>query len=134
MANRKVDTGIVQRGNSYFFTAYLGYDVNGKQIRKTSTYTPPENLTQKKADKLAKEKYIEFKNRCKDLSDFNDCMRFMDLCEEYLTVYASNKLKPITKYNYERQIDIHFKEYFGNMKLKDITTSKIAKFFSTHKL
>ena len=100
MANRKVDTGIVQRGNSYFFTAYLGYDVNGKQIRKTSTYTPPENLTQKKADKLAKEKYIEFKNRCKDLSDFNDCMRFMDLCEEYLTVYAPNKLKPITKYNY----------------------------------
>ena len=134
MANRKVDTGIVQRGNSYFFTAYLGYDVNGKQIRKTSTYTPPENLTQKKADKLAKEKYIEFKNRCKDLSDFNDCMRFMDLCEEYLTVYAPNKLKPITKYNYERQIDIHFKEYFGNMKLKDITTSKITKFFSTHKL
>ena len=56
MANRKVDTGIVQRGNSYFFTAYLGYDVNGKQIRKTSTYTPPENLTQKMADKLAKEK------------------------------------------------------------------------------
>ena len=92
-----------------------------------------ENLTQKKADKLAKEKYIEFKNRCKDLSDFNDCMRFMDLCEEYLTVYAPNKLKPITKYNYERQIDIHFKEYFGNMKLKDITTSKITKFFSTHK-
>lgn len=134
MANRKVDTGIVQRGKSYFFTAYLGYDTNGKQIRKTSTYTPPENLTQKKADKLAKEKYIEFKNRCKDLSDFNDCMRFIDLCEEYLTVYAPNKLKPITKYNYERQIDIHFKEYFGNMKLKDITTSKITKFFNTHKL
>ena len=55
MANRKVDTGIVQRGKSYFFTAYLGYDVNGKQIRKTSTYTPPEDVTQKKADKLAKE-------------------------------------------------------------------------------
>ena len=107
MANRKVDTGIVQRGKSYLFTAYLGYDVNGKQIRKTSTYTPPEDVTQKKADKLAKEKYIEFKNKCKDLSDFNDCMRFKDLCEEYLKVYAPNKLKPITAYHYERQIATH---------------------------
>lgn len=132
MANRKVDTGIVQRGKSYFFTAYLGYDANGKQIRKTSTYTPPEDVTQKKADKLAKEKYIEFKNKCKDLSDFNDCMRFKDLCEEYLKVYAPNKLKPITAYHYERQIATHFNDYFGNMKLKDITTSKITKFFNTH--
>ena len=48
-------------------------DTNGKQIRKTRTWKPAEAMTEKKADKLAKEKYIEFKNQCKDLSDFNDC-------------------------------------------------------------
>ena len=32
---RKVDTGIVQRGSTYRFTVYMGYDMNGKQIRKT---------------------------------------------------------------------------------------------------
>ena len=51
---RKVDTGIVQRGNTYRFTVSMGYDVNGKQIRKTTTFVPPAGLTQKKADKLAK--------------------------------------------------------------------------------
>lgn len=57
---RKVDTGIEQRGNSYRFTVSMGYDRNHKQIRKTTTFTPPMGLTQKQADKLAKEEYIQF--------------------------------------------------------------------------
>ena len=132
MANRKVDTGIIERNGSYRFTVAMGMDTNGKQIRKTRTWKPAEAMTEKKADKLAKEKYIEFKNQCKDLSDFNDCMRFSDLCEDYMNVFAKNQLKPITAYTYKGQIDNHFIEYFGNMKLKDITTSKISKFFNTH--
>ena len=132
MANRKVDTGIIERNGSYRFTVACGMDTNGKQIRKTRTWKPAEAMTEKKADKLAKEKYIEFKNQCKDLSDFNDCMRFADLCEDYMNVFAKNQLKPITAYTYKGQIDNHFIEYFGNMKLKDITTSKISKFFNTH--
>ena len=132
MADRKVDTGIIERNGSYRFTVACGMDTNGKQIRKTRTWKPAEAMTEKKADKLAKEKYIEFKNQCKDLSDFNDCMRFADLCEDYMNVFAKNQLKPITAYTYKGQIDNHFIEYFGNMKLKDITTSKISKFFNTH--
>ena len=50
MADRRVDTGIVQRGNTYRFTVSMGMDVNGKQIRKTTTFVPPEGMTQKKAD------------------------------------------------------------------------------------
>ena len=59
---RYVDTGIIQSGKTYRFTAYLGYDYNGKQIRKTTTFVPPDGLTSKKADKLAKEEYINFCN------------------------------------------------------------------------
>ena len=106
--SRRVDTGIIQRGKSYTFTVAMGMDVNGKQIRKTTTWTPPEGLTEKKADKLAKEEYINFKNRCKGLSAFNENMRFKELVEEYFAVYAPNKLKPITAYNYEKMIDYHF--------------------------
>ena len=64
MANRKVDTGIIERNGSYRFTVACGMDTNGKQIRKTRTWKPAEAMTEKKADKLAKEKYIEFKNQC----------------------------------------------------------------------
>ena len=129
MANRRVSTGIIQRGKSYTFTVAMGMDVNGKQIRKTATWTPPEGMTEKKADKLAKEEYLNFKNRCKGLSAFNENMRFKDLCEEYFKVYAPNKLKPITAYNYEKMVDFHFMDYFGNKKLKDITTGILTDYF-----
>ena len=83
MASRRVDTGIVQRGKSYTFTVALGMDINGKQIRKTRTWTAPDGVTVKKADKLAKEAYIEFKNQCRGLSSLNENMRFKELTEEY---------------------------------------------------
>ena len=69
---RKVDTGIIQRGKSYRFTVYMGYDADGKQIRKTQTFTPPDGMTQRKADKLAKEKYIEFRNKCKGILNLKE--------------------------------------------------------------
>lgn len=129
MANRRVDTGIVCRGKSYSFTVPMGIDVNGKQIRKYMTWTPPEGITERKADKLAKEEYLNFKNRCKGLSAFNENMRFKDLSEAYFKVYAPNKLKPITAYNYEKMVKYHFMDYFGNKKLKDITPGMLTDFY-----
>ena len=103
---RKVDTGIIQRGKTYRFTVYMGYDVNGKQIRKTATYQPPEGLTQRKADKLAKEEYVNFCNRSKGLSNLKESMRFSELVEEYFRLYAPT-LKEITAYNYKNHIEYH---------------------------
>lgn len=125
----KIDTGIIRRGKSYRFTVALGVDVHGKQIRKTTTWKPPEGVTQKKADRLAKEEYIAFRNRCKGLYEFNENMRFSELCEQYFKVYAPNKLKPITAYNYQKTVDYRFAEYFGNKKLKDISTGMLTDFF-----
>ena len=130
---RKVDTGIIQRGKTYRFTVYMGYDIDGRQIRKTTTFTPPLGLTQRKSDKLAKEEYINFCNRCKGLYNLKENMRFSELVEEYFRLYAPNNLKPITTYNYQKHIDYHFMEYFGNKKIKDITTASISHFFATHK-
>lgn len=132
MKSRRVDTGIIQRGKSYTFTVAMGMTAEGKQIRKTTTYTPPEGISEKKADKLAKEEYINFKNRCKALTSFNENMRFKELSEEYFKVYAPNKLKPITAYNYEKMVAYHFNDYFGNKKLKEITSGMLTNFFNSH--
>lgn len=65
--------------------------------------------------------------------NLKDNMWFSDLVEEYFRLYAPNNLKPITAYNYQKHIDYHFMEYFGNKNLKDITTAVISHFFATHK-
>lgn len=57
---RYVDTGIIQRGKTYRFTAYLGYDYNGKQIRKTTTFVPPNGLTSKRQISSQKKNILIF--------------------------------------------------------------------------
>lgn len=44
---------ITKRGNNFRIKVSLGYDMNGKQIIKSTTYTPPHDATPKKAEKLA---------------------------------------------------------------------------------
>ena len=40
-----------------------------------------------------------------------------------------HRRKPITAYNYQKIVDSRFTEYFGNKKLKDITTGMLTDFF-----
>ena len=95
---------INKRGNTFQIVVSLGLDVNGKKIRKTTTYKPPENTTPKKAEKLAQEFAVEFERKCRGLSSLNENMRFSEMAEWFIDNYAKNKLKPITAYNYEKQI------------------------------
>ncbi len=136
MANkqRTIAAGIVERGGAYRFTVNLGIDVNGKQIRKTKTWHAPESATtEKKRDKLAIAAYHEFKNHCKGMQSLDENLRFKDLCKQYFTVYAPNKLKPITVYTYEKQVESRFMNYFGNKKISDITTAVLSEFFCNMK-
>lgn len=130
---RHVDTGIIMRGSSYRFTVYLGYTPSGKQIRKTTTFFPPAGLSLKAGDRLAKEKYIEYKIRIKGLSQFNENMKFKDLCTDYMEHYARVRLKETTEYNYEHQINAHFIDFLGNKRLKSINSVLLTGFFSDMK-
>lgn len=44
---------IKKRGKSFRIMVSMGYDMAGKQIRKTTTFTPPDGVTEGKAEKLA---------------------------------------------------------------------------------
>lgn len=122
-----------KRGNTYQIIVSLGLDVNGKKIRKTTTYKPPENVTPKKAEKLANEFAIEFEQKCKGMTSLKENMRFCDMAEWFIDNYAKNELKEITAYNYESQIKNHLLPELGNIKLKDFTPAKITAFFKTRK-
>ena len=42
---------VEKRGNSYRITAYAGYDLNGKQIKKHLTWKPEPGMTKKQIEK-----------------------------------------------------------------------------------
>ncbi len=55
---------IEKRGETYRITVSIGYDVNGKQIRKRMTYKPPENLTPSQLKKDLQKKALDFEEKC----------------------------------------------------------------------
>ena len=56
---------VTKRNNSYLITVSLGYDIHGKQIRKTKTIIPPKNMTARQKEKYIQKEAILFEEQCR---------------------------------------------------------------------
>lgn len=121
---------IIKRGNSFKIMVSLGYGLDGRQIRKTTTYTPPEEVTDGKAEKLAKAFAHEFEKKCQGATNLNENIRFAELVEWYFTQIAPNMLKEATLYSTKKMIDLYVMPTLGHLKLKDISTSRLDMMFN----
>lgn len=117
---------ISKRGNTFRIRVYVGTDMNGKKIMKSTTFVPSENISPKKAEKLAQEYAFQYERQCRGYVSFNENMRFSELADWYFTNYAPVELKASTVYTYKGQYKKHIEPVLGNMKLKDITTPKLT--------
>ena len=123
--------GVTMRGkNTYRFTLSLGFGGNGKNIRKTRTFKVPDGISETKAEKLVMAAYSDFQREYKFSQDLEEHMRFNELVEIYFRDFAPNELKPVTRYNYEKDLKIHIIPTFGNRKIMSIKTSELTTFFT----
>jgi len=88
-----------KRGISYKIMVSCGYNMDGIQIRKTCTFTPPPEVSEGKGKKLAEAFAHEFEKKVSGVADLNENMRFHELAEWYFTQIAPNVVKGITIYN-----------------------------------
>ncbi len=119
---------------SYRIRVSLGYDLNGNQIQKTTTFKIPPHTTESKGRKMAQEYAVEYEQHCRGYSTLRENMRFSELAEWYFQNYAPVELKESTVYNYKSQYENHLAPKIGNMKLKDITTPKITELMQSYTL
>lgn len=82
---------------SYRIKVSLGYDHNGKQIVKSTTYVPPKGMPAKQAEREANKFGIIFEEKCERDRSFTDKIRFRVLADEWITLMEHTKeLKPST--------------------------------------
>ena len=133
--NLSIMSQIIKKPNNHFrIIVSLGYGSDGRQIRKTTTFKPPEGTTPKKSEKLATEFALDFERKVRGNVEFADTMRFSELCEQYFALYAENELKGVTAYTYRGQVRNHLLPKFGNLRLKNFTANRISNYFATLKL
>ena len=121
---------VKKRGDTYRIMVSQGYDIYGKQIRKTTSYRPPDGVTEGKAEKLAMAYAYEFEKRCQGMVNMNENIRFSELADWYYNQVAVHKLKPATYANNRTLMDLYVLPYIGNMKLKEINTARIDALFN----
>ena len=119
---------------SYRIRVSLGYDLNGNQIQKTTTFKLPPNTSESKGKKMALEYAVEYEQHCRGYCTLKENMRFSELADWYFQNYAAVELKETTAYNYESAYRNHLAPKLGNVKLKDITTPKITELMQSFDL
>lgn len=116
-------------GNSYRFSAYKGINEKGTRLYYYKTWTPPENMTSRKAEKEARHQAELFEEECrKRANTMGGNTKLKDFVAQWFEDYASQTLKPTTISSYR----FFFKKILaelGNMRLDKIQPQHLLRFY-----
>lgn len=121
---------IRKRGDTFTITAYMGYDEQGRQRKKTTTYRPPDGVTPGKAEKLAKQYAAVWEEKIRGYVALDENRTLSELAEWYYSTVAPSVLKAKTLENYKGEIERHVLPYIGREKLKNISPPMLDRLFS----
>ena len=119
---------ITKRKNSYSIRVSCGYDVSGKQIFQTMTWTPEPGMTTKQIKKELDRQAVLFEENCKK-GFHSKAVKFETFCEEWFEEYAKINLRNTT---YERlyQLRGRINKAIGHFRMDKITARQIQLFVS----
>ncbi len=120
---------IAKRGNGFRFTVSCGYDMNGKQVRMTKTWTPPPNMSGKRAAKEAERQFFLFEEQCRRGKVYPSNIKMSDFIERWLKEYAEQELKRTTCHTYKSLLP-RVIIAFGNLSLEKISAGHITAFLA----
>ena len=121
---------IRKRGDTFTITAYMGYDEQGRQRKKTTTFRPPDGVTAGKAEKLAKQYAAVWEEKIRGYVALDENRTFAELAEWYYSTVAPSTLKPNILVNYRKGIYDHVIPVIGREKLKNITPPMLDRLFA----
>ena len=119
MASIKVQEG--KRGITYRVTVSNGYDRQGKKIRKTATFIPDPERTEKQNQKALERFAYEFEKAVLDGTYYNgNHLTLSELSEKWLCEYVKEQLTPKTYANYKDMLEKHILPYIGHYKISKL--------------
>lgn len=121
---------IRKRGETFTITAYMGYDEQGKQVKKTTTYRPPDGVTAGKAEKLAKQYAAVWEEKIKGYVALDENRTFSELVDWYYKNIAPVTLKPNVMIDNQSMINSYVMPTLARKKLKEITPTMLDSLFA----
>lgn len=87
---------IQKRGDSYKITVSCGYQPDGTQVRRTTTWTPQPAMTPRQIEKELQRQAVLFEEQCKAGTVADSNIKFQAFAEQWFREYAEVRLKKRT--------------------------------------
>ena len=119
-----------KRGTSYKITVSSGYDLSGKQIRHTMTWTPPDGMTNKQIQKEVNRQAVLFEEKVRTGQVLDGNIQFADFAELWFKEYAEKQLRPTTVAGY-RKLTGRTYAVIGHIPLAKLQPHHLMSFYNT---
>ena len=120
---------IVKRNGSYRITVSCGYSADGRQIRKSTTFTPGEKMTEKQIQRELDKFVKQFEQKCLMGAYVSGNVKFSVLADQWLEQEAKPKLKERTFYRYFQLRDRTY-QAIGHIRIDKLNTMQIQSFIN----
>lgn len=120
---------IQKRNNSYSIRVSCGYDIQGKQVIQSKTWTPEAGMTERQIQKELERQKVLFEEECKKGFQ-SKAVKFETLCEEWFAEYAKQNLRHTT-YSYLYHQRVRICKAIGHLRMDKITARQIQTFINS---
>ena len=118
---------IRKRNKSYEITVSCGYGIDGRQIRRTMTYTPEKGMTAKQIEKEVQRQAVLFEEQCDRGLAINGNIKFADFAEEWFK-HKEHDLRPKTLARYRSMLP-RINAAIGHMRIDRIQPTHLLTFY-----
>lgn len=120
---------IQKRNNTYKITVSCGYDLTGKQIRRTMTWEPLPGMTPKQAEKEANKQAVLFEEKCRSGQVLDGNIKFANFVDRYFEEYAVKNLREKTLFDYKAMLPI-INQAIGHIRLNRLQPHHLNAFYN----
>lgn len=124
--------GITKRNGHYRITVSCGYDIYGKKLSETTTFTPDPTLSPKKQEKTVMDFAHDFEAKVKSgLSMTGGKITLKEFSERWIAEYANVNLQPGTVTKYLQELNDKILPALGHLKLSELRPHRVNSFFAS---
>lgn len=122
---------IRKRNGHYQITVSLGYDIYGKKLIETASFTPDPTRTEKQQERDLQQFARKFEEEVKSgIAQDGRRITFKAFSERWLTDYAAANLQPGTVTKYTQELESKINPAIGHLKLADLKPGVLNSFFA----
>lgn len=120
---------VTKRNGSYKIVVTTGRDINGKQIRHITTFTPSKKLTPKQEQRELERFVFEYEESIRGGRVYDGSkLTLSQFAQKWLREYAKQNLRQRTYESYEKMLSNRILPLMGHLKLAQITPLHVEEF------